>query len=425
MPSIRKSLLQFVFSGAYMKRWNDKLRPMNLCELDKQGHKMMVAWVLYVLNSRNLPQEERIALGLRVIEGGLIDYLYRLVITDIKPPVFYKIKENPEHYRQLSLWVLEQLSPRLQPLGGSFWKRLETRLTTERDGQDLADRILEAAHLYASSWEFGLIRGLGTWDDEKAGIDENFAQKLAALNDLEGVKELTQGLGLSGESPDETKPPLSHFAHLCGQLRFQTRWSQTPRIPETSVLGHLFTVAAYSYFFSIAADAGRTQRVNNFFAALYHDLPEVLTRDIISPVKQSVEPLADLIKEYEDSELERRVFARLRSGDYSDIADRLEYYLGIKTGSEFTATAWVDGNPVSVTREELAHQYDSAAFDPKDGEMIKVCDHLAAFVEAYTAVRNGITSDQLQEAVWRIKRQYASVSLGDGLHIGALLADFD
>ncbi len=40
MPSIRKSLLQFVFSGAYMKRWNDKLRPVELMEVDKQAHKM-------------------------------------------------------------------------------------------------------------------------------------------------------------------------------------------------------------------------------------------------------------------------------------------------------------------------------------------------------------------------------------------------
>ncbi len=37
MPSIRKSLLQFVFSGAYMKRWNDKLRPVELMEVDKQA----------------------------------------------------------------------------------------------------------------------------------------------------------------------------------------------------------------------------------------------------------------------------------------------------------------------------------------------------------------------------------------------------
>ncbi|MDR0467046.1 MAG: phosphohydrolase, partial [Deltaproteobacteria bacterium] len=46
MRGIRKSLLQLVFSGAYMLRWNDKLRPFPLWELDKQGHKMILAWLL-------------------------------------------------------------------------------------------------------------------------------------------------------------------------------------------------------------------------------------------------------------------------------------------------------------------------------------------------------------------------------------------
>ena len=34
MPVIRKSLLQLIFSGAYLLRWNDKLRPAELLEID-------------------------------------------------------------------------------------------------------------------------------------------------------------------------------------------------------------------------------------------------------------------------------------------------------------------------------------------------------------------------------------------------------
>ena len=53
---IRKSLLELIFSGAFMKRWNDKLRPMELVEVDKQGHKMIVAWLLV---SAQLPRHGR------------------------------------------------------------------------------------------------------------------------------------------------------------------------------------------------------------------------------------------------------------------------------------------------------------------------------------------------------------------------------
>ncbi|WP_461208284.1 HD domain-containing protein [Desulfocurvus sp. DL9XJH121] len=413
MPIIRKSLLQLIFSGTYMKRWNDKLRPVALLEVDKQAHKMMVAWMLMTLNSRGMGADERRALGDDVMEGGLFDYFYRLVITDIKPPIFYRIKENPEHFAQLTAWVLEQIRPALQPLGPEFWERLSARLS-EPDEESLAGQILGAAHLYASSWEFNLIKDLGPWDAEKAGIEESFVVGLKEYSHLEGVPELMEGTG----------SVLGRFAHLCGQLRFQTRWSQTPRIPETSVLGHLFIVAAYGYFFSLAVDACAMRRQNNFFAGLFHDLPEVLTRDIISPVKKSVAPIGDLIRQYEEDELQGRVFGPLRQGGYEDLAERLSYFLGLEVGDEFQSVIREDGRVRAVDGTELNALYNADAFDPKDGRLLKACDSVAAFVEAYTALRNGISSDQLQQAVWRIRKRYNDFSFGD-LHVGALLADFD
>ncbi|MFU2207128.1 HD domain-containing protein [Solidesulfovibrio sp. C21] len=419
MVSVRKSLLQLLFAGSFMKRWNDKHRGMELVEIDKQAHKMMVAWMLYELNSTHLSEPERLALGLDIVEGGLFEYLYRLVITDIKPPVFYKIKAKPEHYRKLTAWVLEQLEPRVRELGEDFWSRLTTYFAVPESDVP-ARRILDAAHLYASGWEYSLIKRDNPWDDELLEIESSFTDGLARFADLHGVKELAAGL-FEGQ-----KTPLGHFGRLLGQLRFQTRWSQTPRIPETSVLGHMFLVAAYGYFFSLAVDACPARRLNNFFAGLVHDMPELLTRDIISPVKQSVVQLGGMIKEYEREELERRVFSVLKRGGYAGLADRLAYLLGIEVGSEFYESVRDEGGRARrVTSEELGGACNLDAFDPKDGELLKVCDSLAAFIEAYTALRNGITSDQLQQAVWRLRNKYAATTLFGRVHVGALLADFD
>lgn len=418
MSSVRKSLLQLIFSGSSMKRWNDKLRPAELMEVDKQAHKMMVAWVLFLLNSRGLSPVERAELGGRIVEGGVFDYLYRLVITDIKPPVFYKIKENPDHYRRLTDWVLSELEPRVRSLGEPFWQRMCAYL--RHTGEDTADRrILAAAHLYASGWEFNLIKAMNRQDTELMDIEDSFRGGLERHADLEGVTQLKEGL--FGQS----RTPVGHFAQVCGQLRFQKRWSQTPRIPETSVLGHMFIVACYAYFFSITVEACPQRAQNNFFAGLFHDLPELLTRDIISPVKQSVERLSDLIKEYEEKELERMILAPLVRGGHQEIADRLSFFLGLSVGSEFYACATVDGLTRKVDSMELQERYNSDEFDPKDGELLKTCDSLAAFLEAYTALRNGIASDQLQQGLWRIRSKYASSVLLGRVHVGALLADFD
>ncbi len=398
-----------------MKRWNDKMRPMELVEVDKQAHKMIAALVLFNLNQGDLEEEERIDLGTNIVRGGIFEYLYRLIITDIKPPVFYKIKANPAHYQQLTDWVLEQLQPRLQPLGEDFCSRMREYFLDTGNDQP-SSRILQAAHMYASSREFDLIKGVNPVDDELQEIEEHFRQGLREFEDLNGMREL-----IAGPSTE-----LGRFVHVCGQLRFQKRWSQTPRIPETSVLGHMFIVACYAYFFSMSVDACPLRAQNNFFAGLLHDVPELLTRDIISPVKQSVMRIGDLIKEYESSELERRIFAPLRRGGYDHLEDRLKYFLGTEVGSEFNSSITLEEEgPSCVTIQQLQKDYNQDRFDPKDGELLKVCDNLAAFIEAYTATRNGITNEQLQQAQWRIRSKYQQVSLLDNLHIGALLADFD
>ncbi|WP_018125024.1 HD domain-containing protein [Desulfovibrio oxyclinae] len=410
---IRKSLLELVFSGAFMKRWNDKLRPMELVEVDKQAHKMIVAWVLFVINSRDMDVARRRALGESIVEGGIFDYLYRLVITDIKPPVFYRIKENREDYRKLTSWVVSELAPRLQPLGEGFLRRMGEFLM-EPEEKGLARRILRAAHLYASWSEFKLLKSINTMDHELKEIEQSFVDRLEDLRDIKGVDELL----------DDENTTLGRFARMCGRLRFQKRWSQTPRVPETSVLGHMFIVAAYGWFFSQEVGACRARQQNNFFAGLVHDLPELLTRDIISPVKQSAPEIAELIRQYELYELEKVVLAPLRDGGYEDVSERMAYFLGLEVGSEFQATIVRDGKVLAVAADELAAN-NQDSLDPKDGELLKMCDRLAAFIEAHTALKNGISSDQLHQALFRIRNHYKGRTTVAGVQINALLADFD
>ena len=174
-----------------MRRWNDKLRHTELFELDKQAHKMIVAFLLWQQNSRTLSAEEQRRIGLEIIEGGIFDYFYRLIITDIKPPVFYRIKANKEHYEQLTDWVLKELEPRIRPLDEDFWQRLVTYHRRPHESRNsLSDRILSAAHLYASRWEFSIIEPLNFFDEEMKEIGPSFNKSLLALKDIRGVDEL-------------------------------------------------------------------------------------------------------------------------------------------------------------------------------------------------------------------------------------------
>lgn len=407
---IRKNLLQLVFSGSCLWRWNDKLRPVQLTEIEKQAHKMIIAFMMWNETTSSWPLPERMSLAVKIIEGALFDYFYRLIITDIKPPVFYKIRQNPHHYKCLSQYVLARLDPMLSPMG-PFWERMQAwHLQDEKNARHR--RILAAAHLYASHWEFKLIQPHNPFDEEMDNIARSFADELETYRDLPGMAALL--------TPHNA---LAKFANLCGQLRFQIRWTRALMLPSTSVLGHMFIVAACAYLLSLVIDSCNARRVNNFFAGLFHDFPELLTRDIISPVKKSIPGLSEIIRQYEIAELERRVLSPLCSNGFLSLSDRLSYYLGLHIDSEFQECYKEHGWIIADDLNGLASK-DHDKFDPKDGLLLKICDLLAAFLEAHNSIRNGVSTPHLVEARGRLKNDICKRA-PDGWQLDALLADFD
>ncbi len=56
--------------------------------------------------------------------------------------------------------------------------------------------------------------------------------------------------------------------------------------------------------------------------------------------------------------------------------------------------------------------------------MIEATDHLAAFIEAYLAIKNGVTNQELVDASNGIKQKYQGKVIG-GIRFGEIYADFD
>ena len=395
---IRKALLLKLFDAAYMQRWNDKIRPVELIELDKQAHKMVIAYSL----ARFEEEAGNAVSWQKMIEAGIFELLQRIVITDLKPQIYYKIKADTRKYRQLTEWVYRELRPVISPLGKAFCKRYQEHFH-EREGE-IEKRILSAAHFYASRWEFQILERANPGGYEIDDIREDLDKKVDSFRDLRGVALL------SGERR------FRNFVDLCGQLRFHSRWAHLHRIPKTSVLGHSLYVAILSYLFSLEIKACSRRCVNNFFTGLFHDLPEVLTRDIISPVKRSVEGLYDLIKEYEKERLDQEVYGLLPKEWHQDFRMFAEY--------EFDNIVTVDGKPQTVSAQDIQDKYNDDSFNPKDGELTKRADQLAAFVEAYAGIRNGSTSPDLQYAKVNIRRQEQETQYL-GLNFGEIYSDFD
>ncbi len=394
---LRKSLILKIFDAAYMQRWNDKLRPMDLIELDKQAHKMIIAYFL-----GKYSEKENDFCWVDLIEGGIFDLLQRLVITDIKPPVFYKIREDQEKYRRLNKFVLEEMESYLNSLGPEFFGRFEKYLLDRENNTTY--QVLEAAHNYASYWEFSLIESINPQGFEMQEIAASLKERLLQYRDLPGMRVL------------EKNPDYRSFIDLGGHLRFQARWSHLQRIPRTSVLGHSLFVAILAYLFTLKIGGVERRCYNNFFTGLFHDLPEVLTRDIISPVKKSIPGLDELIKGIEVEQMDKVVYPLLPP----EFIPEIERF----TRDEFSNLIIENGQEKKVkSAQDITDKYNKNFFNPRDGELLRAVDHLAAFVEARVAIDNGGISPEFFDAVHSLRGQYRGSKIA-GLNFGELYADF-
>ncbi len=367
---IGKELILKLFQAAYIQRWNDKLRPIDFIESDKHGHKMVIAYFLAKCQER---KESIHWTG--IIEGGIFELLQKIILTDLKSPVFYKIKSDEKKYRELNEFVYSEIHPFLKVLGQNFCERFRTYFLTGED--TLEKRILSVSSTVASQWEFDIIERADPHGFETEEIKNNLLKKIDQYADLECVAELH-------------RPASRSFINLCGQLRFQTRWAYLHRIPKTSVQTHCLFVAILSYLFSLHIGASEKRRYNNFFAGLFHDFPEVLTRDIVTPIKRSIEGLRDFLIEYEKEQMEKIVYPILPK----DFHDEMHFFTELETFNHVR----VDGEEKHVSIEEIDEKYNEDIFNPCDGELVKTVDDLSAFVEAYAATKNGCMRDEFIRA---------------------------
>ena len=365
---INPKIIDYIFSSASIQRWNDYPRMVDLVELDKQAHKFIIAYFIAKFeNDINFTH---------LIEAGIFEFLRRVVVTDIRPDVFRKALQKKS--KEINSWVISKLKPSIETIdNGLFLQKFEEFLNNPEIYKK--ERfILKAASYLATKWEFSIVyqtsQFLSDIEDVKKSVDE----ELEDYYELIAVRKIA------------LNKKLSKIVDLSGRLRFQKRWAQTPRIPETSVLGHMLTVAIFSYFFSLEVKACDKRLQNNFFTALFHDLPEALTRDIISPVKYSVDELSEIIAEYEVEKIEDAILPNIPE----NIRDEFSYILGIYDGikEEFANKIKIDGKIEIV--DDIS-KYNIDKYEAIDGLALKQCDKLSAFVEASLSISHGIKSKEL------------------------------
>ena len=400
---IDERLILKIFEGFSIQRWNDLVRPFEIVEMDKAAEKMVAA---YIIGKYEEEQGHQIDWEW-MIYASLFDLLKKIALCDIKSPVQRMIqRQYPQEYIRLNEWVLGQYKHLIHD------KDLFSRFTMYigqtagsiklQEKASLSARVLRAAHKFSSLRELEMLSVVNE-EERLTKIKKELNEDIQEFLDLRGMQLLV------------TRQRPFDFIMRVEQLRFQTRWNQTPRVPHTSVLGHCFFVAIGTLL--LVRDAGKPlcakRLFNDFFCALFHDLPEAVTRDIISPVKQATDELPAVVKHIED-EIVKSELVPLMEDFYKD---ELMYF----TSDEFANKIMTGGAIKAVEWDDLNTAYNSDEFSPVDGRTVRLADHLSAFIEADRSIKYGITSSHLTSGRDNILKTYRERGIINGIDIADLL----
>lgn len=403
---IDRKLAYKIFEGFSIQRWTDLVRPFDLVEMDKAGEKMVLAYII----GKAEENKGRFVDWSWMIHASLFDLLRKIALCDIKAPVQDMLQiEYPEEYMRLNEWVLSQYEPLLrdQELFRMFSVYISQKSGREEipEKSRLAEHILSASHKYASMRELSML-SLVNEPMRYRKIRKELQAELQSFLDLTALQLLM------------TEQKSFDFIMKIEQLRFQVRWNQTPRVPKTTVLGHCFFVAIVTLLLcrSSNPDMCESRLINNYFCALFHDLPEAVTRDIISPVKTATDGLPNIVKKIEDETVSKELAPLME--DY--FSEELMYF----TSDEFSnRIKGKDGKAVQVSFEELNEKFNDRKFSPVDGRLVRIADHLSALMEADSSIRHGITSSHLEFGRKDMLERYKKGEKINGIDAGTLFKE--
>lgn len=393
-----KKLVLKIFEGFSIERWNDLVRPFDIVEMDKAAEKAVISYIIgKIEESKGLDVNWNF-----IIYGCFFDLLRKIALCDIKAPVQRMIREEfPEEYIKLNEWVIDQYRDYIKD--ASLLDEFSHYIHSKSNYTDATERILKAAHKYSSLREVEMLK-LTNETNQLNLIEKGLYKDIQELLDLQGLQLLV------------TKQKPYEFLKEIEKLRFQTRWNQTPRVPKTSVLGHSFFVATLVLLMSRELQVSEARLYNNFFSALFHDLPEAVTRDIISPVKQATDHLPQIVKQIEDTIVERELVP-LMDDSYKD---EILYFTAFEFDNKI-----INSNGVleKVTCKEL-NSYSSWEFKPVDGTLVRVSDHIAALIEADCSIHYGISSNHLLDGKNNILSIYKNNSIVNDLNFESFFNEF-
>lgn len=293
--------------GLTMKRWNNFPRIEDVSHLDNVWFVMHVALFLAYLEEKEGNKIDREFLLKRIIFNSLswlilsdISSWTRDYILQIDNKVFNIIENKAFDF------ILSQDAP--------DYIKNDIKNTLENTDKILELSIIEASKKYAWYMECKINEKV-FWDIYEVPLNQingNLEDKRKGLKSLDILLK-----------NDNYKKYLTHIRRLSHSMR----WNQQRRIFPISVMSHLVVITFISYvIWKIENEEGSNYNIEELMLrSVYHDIPEAITWDIITPTKKAVEWFVEVLEKVEIKMMDDYIFSYVDEEYKKQVSDFMLY----------------------------------------------------------------------------------------------------
>lgn len=274
-----------------MKRWNNFPRIEDVSHLDNVWFVMHVALFLAYLEEKEGKKVDRKFLLKRIIFNSLSG----LILSDISSWTRdYILKIDDKVFNEIEWkafdFILSQDAP-------EFIKE-DIKNTLDNKSKKLELSIIEASKKYAWYMECKINEKV-FWDIYEVPLNQINTYLEDKRKELISLDILLKN--------DNYKKYLTHIRRLTHSMR----WNQNKRIFPISVMSHLVVITFISYIiWEIENESWYNYDIEELMLrSVYHDIPEAITWDIITPTKKAVEWFEEVLEKVEISMMDDYIFS--------------------------------------------------------------------------------------------------------------------
>lgn len=286
--------------GLSIIRWNNFPRVVDTKQMDNVGSTLHTALFLaYQEQQVSWVEIDTLYIMKKIIFISLSD----LILSDINSGTKWYIKKLDEK-------IFDELYSKAYDyfLSGEAPECLKNDLreTLEAWDKTLEDKIIVAAKKYLGFVEASTNARVFA-EIYEVPLEEIKKELTVLSKDLLSLKELLR-------NTDHEK----YLAHIY-RLSCSMRWNQYQRAAPISVMSHKVVVAYISYIiWMLGNEKWETNDIQDMLMrAIYHDVPEVITGDIITPTKKAVPWFVELLEKVEEKMMDDYLFGYI-SPEYKE-----------------------------------------------------------------------------------------------------------